>query len=78
MSPQDGQRYLALLLPKIADFDHQAAPDLRTALVLYEYEDLSMAEIAAALDCSAKAVENRLYRARQQLKLTLQPIGETI
>jgi hypothetical protein len=29
MSPEDGQRYLALVLPKIADFDHQAAPDLR-------------------------------------------------
>ena len=28
MSPEDGQRYLALVLPKIADFDHQAAPDL--------------------------------------------------
>jgi RNA polymerase sigma factor (sigma-70 family) len=50
--------------------------DLRTVLVLFEYEDLSMAEIAAALDCSAKAVENRLYRARQQLKQVLRPIGE--
>lgn len=29
MSPEDGARYLALVLPKIADFDHQAAPDLR-------------------------------------------------
>ena len=29
MSPADGQRYLALVLPKIADFDHTAAPDLR-------------------------------------------------
>ena len=28
MSPEDGQRYLTLVLPKIADFDHQAAPDL--------------------------------------------------
>ena len=28
MSPADGQRYLDLVLPKIADFDHQAAPDL--------------------------------------------------
>ena len=28
MSSQDGQRYLALVLPRIADFDHQAAPDL--------------------------------------------------
>jgi RNA polymerase sigma factor (sigma-70 family) len=46
--------------------------DLRTALVLFEYEGLSMAEIAAALGCSTKAVENRLYRARQQLKRALQ------
>lgn len=28
MSAEDGQRYLALVLPKIADFDHRAAPDL--------------------------------------------------
>lgn len=28
MSPGDGHRYLALVLPKIADFDHQMAPDL--------------------------------------------------
>lgn len=45
--------------------------DLRTALVLFEYEDQSMGEIAAALDCTPKAVENRLYRARQQLKAAL-------
>jgi hypothetical protein len=28
MSPADGRRYLALVLPKIADFDHRVAPDL--------------------------------------------------
>ena len=28
MSPADGQRYLALVLPKITDFDHQMAPGL--------------------------------------------------
>ncbi len=28
MSPEDGSRYLALVLPKIANFDHQMAPDL--------------------------------------------------
>lgn len=28
MSPADGQRYLALVLPKIASFDHQSTPDL--------------------------------------------------
>jgi RNA polymerase sigma-70 factor (ECF subfamily) len=52
--------------------------DLRTALVLFEYEGLSMAEIAAALSCSAKAVENRLYRARQQLKQSLRLVGEVL
>jgi hypothetical protein len=29
MSPEAGQRYLALVLPKIKDFDHLAAPDLQ-------------------------------------------------
>ena len=29
MSPEAGRRYLALILPKIADFDHRAAPDLQ-------------------------------------------------
>lgn len=28
MSPQEGARYLALVLPKIPDFDHRAAPDV--------------------------------------------------
>jgi len=28
MAPEDGRRYLALVLPKIAAFDHLAAPDL--------------------------------------------------
>lgn len=45
--------------------------DLRTALVLFEYEGQSMAEIAEALGCTPKAVENRLYRARQQLRQAL-------
>jgi hypothetical protein len=29
MSPPAAQRYLALVLPKIKDFDHQAAPDVQ-------------------------------------------------
>lgn len=28
MAPKQGERYLALVLPKIADFDHQMAPNL--------------------------------------------------
>ena len=48
--------------------------DLRTALVLFEYEQQSMIEIAAVLGCTTKAVENRLYRARQKLKQELAPL----
>ena len=46
--------------------------DLRVATLLFEYEDLSHAEIAVVLDCSPKAVETRLYRARQQLRRALE------
>jgi RNA polymerase sigma-70 factor, ECF subfamily len=42
--------------------------ELRTPLVLVEYEDMSQAQIAAVLNCTPKAVENRLYRARKLLR----------
>ena len=45
--------------------------ELRLPLLLSEYEELSHAEISAILKCSAKAVETRIYRARQQLRLSL-------
>jgi RNA polymerase sigma factor (sigma-70 family) len=45
--------------------------DLRTPLVLVEYEDMSQTEIAAVLHCTPKAVENRLYRARKLLRSKL-------
>ena len=49
--------------------------DLRLVVLLSEYEEQSHAEIAAALGCTPKAVETRLYRARQSLreKLRLRP-----
>lgn len=49
----------------------ELAEDLRTPLILSEYEELSHNEIAVILKCSAKAVEMRIYRARQQLRTTL-------
>jgi RNA polymerase sigma factor (sigma-70 family) len=45
--------------------------ELREALVLFEYEEMSHAEIAEALGCTPKAVEARLYRARAALRKTL-------
>jgi RNA polymerase sigma-70 factor (ECF subfamily) len=49
----------------------QLPHDLRTVVILFEYEDLSYHEIAAALNCSPKAVETRLYRARKILREAL-------
>ena len=42
--------------------------DLREAIVLCEWEERSMAEAAAILDTTPKAIESRLYRARQILR----------
>jgi len=46
--------------------------DLREAITLYLYEGLSQGEIAVIAGCSIKAVETRIYRARQILKGKLQ------
>lgn len=45
--------------------------DLREAIVLCELEDRSVAEAASILTTTVKAVESRLYRARQQLRQRL-------
>ena len=42
--------------------------DLREAVVLCEWEERSIAEAAAILETTPKAVESRLYRARQILR----------
>jgi RNA polymerase sigma-70 factor (ECF subfamily) len=42
--------------------------DLREAVVLCEWEELSVAGAAAILETTPKAVESRLYRARQILR----------
>lgn len=42
--------------------------DQRTATLLSEYEDAAYTDIATVLGCSVKAVENKLYRARQSLR----------
>lgn len=45
--------------------------ELRIPLILFEYEEHSQVEIGEILDCSPKAVETRIYRARQQLRSSL-------
>ena len=45
--------------------------DLREAIVLFEYEQMSYAEVAEAVGASSKAVENRIARAREKLRVAL-------
>ncbi len=46
--------------------------ELREAIVLFEYEQMSQAEIAAIVGATPKAVETRIRRAREKLRLALQ------
>jgi RNA polymerase sigma-70 factor (ECF subfamily) len=41
--------------------------DLKTVILLFEYESLSYDEIGGIFGCTPKAVETRLYRARKLL-----------
>ena len=52
--------------------------ELRTPLILAEYEECSQAEIGEILGCTAKAVETRIYRARQQLRVALDKFLEAV
>jgi len=49
-------------------------PDLREAMTLFIHEGMGYAEISAVTGGSAKAVETRIYRARQILKEKLKDI----
>ena len=48
-------------------------PDMREVIILCEWQDLSSAQAAAILDTTPKAIDNRLYRARNLLRDRLKP-----
>ncbi len=55
-----------------------ALPDnLREAVVCVDLEGLSYDEAAHVMTCSTKAVETRLYRARQMLRTTCRGLFDT-
>ena len=47
-------------------------PLQREALVLFEYEDLSLAEIAEIVGADSNTVKARLFRAREKLRTKLE------
>ena len=56
------------LAAAVRDAIQELPGDQRTATILFEYEDQSHADIATVLGCTSKAVEAKLYRARQFLR----------
>jgi RNA polymerase sigma-70 factor (ECF subfamily) len=48
--------------------------DLRTAIVLREFDGLSYEEIATAMDCPIGTVRSRIFRAREAIDKRLRPL----
>ena len=72
LTANPGERVLAQERIAAVQAAVNALPDgLREAIVLCEWEELSLAEAAAITGATPKAVESRLYRARQQLRESL-------
>jgi RNA polymerase sigma-70 factor (ECF subfamily) len=52
-----------------------ALPPLqREAVVLFEYQEMSLADVAAACETDVGTVKSRLHRARERLRRTLTPL----
>ncbi len=48
----------------------------REAIVLFEFEEVSLAEIALIVGADVNSVKSRLWRARQRLRILLAPYVE--
>ena len=52
----------------------EALPPLqREAVVLFEYQEMSLADVAAVCEVDVGTVKSRLHRARERLRRTLAP-----
>jgi RNA polymerase sigma-70 factor (ECF subfamily) len=57
-----------ILDPQIASALRALAPQDRAILALFYWQDLTLEEIAAALNCSPNAAKTRLFRARERFR----------
>ena len=71
-APLDGEQHeIGQLVARAV----RALPPLqREALILAEYEELSLEEIARAIDAEVGTVKSRLHRARENLRKMLAPL----
>jgi RNA polymerase sigma-70 factor (ECF subfamily) len=61
------------LIERVREAIVSLPPLQREALVLFEYEGLTLSEIAVIADTDIGAIKSRLYRARERLKVILGP-----
>jgi RNA polymerase sigma-70 factor (ECF subfamily) len=59
------------LSEKVKEAISNLPPLQREALILFEYEELALSEIATVVGTDVGAVKSRLYRARERLRSTL-------
>lgn len=62
---------------KLAEALAELPENQRTALVLYQQEELSYEDIGRVLDCSLSATKSLIFRARETLKRRLKPYLKT-
>jgi RNA polymerase sigma-70 factor, ECF subfamily len=65
------------LITKVREAVADLPPLQREALVLFEYEGLSLSEIAGVVGTDVGAVKSRLHRARERLRNSLAPYLNT-
>jgi RNA polymerase sigma factor (sigma-70 family) len=78
LAAAESQEPLRLLLDaEVSEAVRKAINELpplqREALILFEYEELSLAEIAEVAGADVGTVKSRLHRARQRLRILLAP-----
>ena len=65
------------LAERVAHAVRSLPPLQREALVLAEYEELTLEEVASAVEAEVGTVKSRLHRARENLRRTLAPLGRS-
>ncbi len=64
------------LMEKVNQSIKTLPEDLRVALTLREYDGMSYEEIADVMDCPVGTVRSRIFRAREAVEQSIQPLLE--
>jgi RNA polymerase sigma-70 factor (ECF subfamily) len=83
LAATESQGPLRLLLDaEVSEVVRKAIGELpplqREALILFEYEELSLAEIAEVAGADVGTVKSRLHRARERLRIALAPYFKSV